>query len=85
MKIKKVRKVNPKFPLDYTCWQCKSVLEVTEKDLCVRETLGERQFCGVDCPVCRAIGPAPVSESYASKFVSERDWAGNFLNTVFSR
>lgn len=84
MKIKKRNKINPSFPLEYECWQCKSVLDVMEEDLRVRETLGERQFCGVDCPVCGVVGPAPVSDAYEAKFVSDRDWASNFLGFVFT-
>jgi hypothetical protein len=84
MKIKKVNLIIQDFPLIVCCWQCKSCLEIEEKDLRVRETLGERQFCGVDCPVCGAIGAAPVSEAYESKFISDRDLVGKFLYNVFT-
>lgn len=84
MKVKKANRIEPMFPLDYSCWQCGSFLEVEEEDLCVGNTLSERAFCGVECPVCGAIGEAPVSEAYASRFTSGRDWAGKFLGTVFS-
>jgi hypothetical protein len=84
MRIIKMSQIDPEFPLTFTCQQCKSVLEITEKDLHVRETFGEGQFCGVDCPVCGVIGIAPVSEAYAGKFISERDLVGNLLSYVFS-
>lgn len=83
MKVTQTNTLSDTFPAKYICWKCQSELEVLESDLKVRETLGERKFCGVDCPVCGYTGPAPVSEIYSAKFLADKDTVGNFLKAVF--